>query len=144
MDMVEPTQLIWMDGSLIPRDEALLLDHEGNVAEGAVENFFIVKDEVIITPKLGNILPGITRDSIVRIARDLQFVVRETTVSLEDVYNADEAFLTGTATETMPIASIDHKQFLSYRPITNKIMDAFTDVVTAKNEQYIEWLTFVD
>lgn len=124
--------------------EALLLDTNGNIAEGPGENFFMVKDGVIITPALGCILPGITRSSIMMIARDLGFSVIERGIAREEVYTADECFFTGTAAEVTPIGSIDDKTIrASFGPITKKIKDVFSTIVRGENSQYSEWLTFV-
>ncbi|MEK6823113.1 MAG: branched-chain amino acid transaminase, partial [Nanoarchaeota archaeon] len=84
-------------------DEALLLDWEGFVAEGPGENVFAVKDGVLYTPPLGAILPGITRDSVITIARDLGIEVRQMTLTPQDLRNAEELFFTGTAVEVAPI-----------------------------------------
>src|SRR3712207_3280719 len=89
-------------------DEAILLTAEGYVADGSGENVFVVKDGVISTPSLAtSILPGITRDSVIAIARDLGYEVREQNMIRSDLYLADEAFMTGTAAEVTPLRSVD-------------------------------------
>ena len=92
-------------------DEALLLDSNGFVAEGPGANFFFEKDEVLYTPKLGNILPGITRQTIFELANEMGIEVRESQFKVEDVYAADGAFFTGTAAEVAGIESLDGKNF---------------------------------
>jgi branched-chain amino acid aminotransferase len=123
-------------------DEALLLDYKGNVAEGPGENLFIIKKGKIFTPKLGNILQGITRKSVIELSIDMGLDVTEADLSLKEVYSADEAFFTGTAAEVSPIKSIDDHQFGSHL-LTEKIRARFMDIVTGKEEKYFRWLTFV-
>lgn len=126
--------------------EALLLDYEGYCAEGPGENLFIVKDGKLLTPELGNILPGITRRSIIEIAKNEGIEVEETKLKLEDVYNADEAFFTGTAAEVTAIKSVDDKKIgkQSPGPVTEKLKGLFLDIVKGKNEKYKDWLSYVD
>jgi len=123
-------------------DEALLLDSEGKIAEGPGENFFIVKNNKLLTPKKGTILPGITRNSIIQLAKDMNIEVIEKDLTLEEVYSADEAFFTGTAAEVTIIESIDNKQIGSKeRPISEKLKSTFLDIVHGKNPKYKDWLT---
>lgn len=122
--------------------EALLLDYSGNVSEGPGENLFIVKDGKIYTPPLGNVLPGITRDSIMTIAKDLGIRVSEKVLGVDDVYEADEAFFSGTAAEVTPIGSLDDKEIKTGQ-ITMKIRDTFMDTVHGKNPKYEKWLSYV-
>ncbi len=125
-------------------DEALLLDFEGNVAEGPGENIFIVKNDIIYTPPKGKILAGITRDSIMTIAEDFGYSVQEKVLKPEDVYDADEAFFTGTAAEVTAIASLDdHPMKFPTGPITKKLSDTFLSIVKGLNEKYKNWLTIV-
>ncbi|HZX44272.1 MAG TPA: branched-chain amino acid transaminase, partial [Candidatus Nanoarchaeia archaeon] len=126
-------------------DEALLLDYEGNVAEGPGENIFMVKDGKLLTPALGGILKGITRDSVIKIARDLGMTVEEKTLKKEDIYSADEAYFTGTAAEITAIKSLDNNNVGKHAPgpITLKLRDAFMDIVQGKNEKYKDWLAYV-
>ncbi|MBR9704950.1 branched-chain amino acid transaminase [Candidatus Pacearchaeota archaeon] len=127
-------------------DEALLLDFNENVAEGPGENLFIAKDNIIYTPKLGTILKGITRDSIIKIASDLKIKVIEKDIKLKEVYNADEAFFSGTAAEITAIKSLDDKNIgkTTQGPITTKIKNLFLDTLKGKNNKYMEWLTIVE
>ena len=125
-------------------EEALLLDFEGNVAEGPGENIFIVKNDIIYTPPKGKILAGITRDSIITIAEDFGYSVQEKVLKPEDVYDADEAFFTGTAAEVTAIASLDdHPMKFQTGPITKKLSDTFLSIVKGLNEKYKNWLTIV-
>ncbi|MFH1537038.1 MAG: branched-chain amino acid transaminase [Patescibacteria group bacterium] len=124
--------------------EALLLDTAGNIAEGPGENFFMVKDGVIITPELGYILPGITRATIIKIAQNLSFSVIERKINRKEVFAADECFFTGTAAEVTPIGSIDDRQIKeSFGPVTKKIKDIFNLIIRGENAQYDTWLTYV-
>jgi branched-chain amino acid aminotransferase len=127
-------------------DEALFLDYIGNVAEGAAENIFMVKKGVLITPPKGSILPGITRDSIMKLAKDLGYKVVEKTFKLKDLYGADEVFLTGTAAEVVPVIEIDKKKIGKSKvgPVTKALNKAFMDVVAGKNTKYQKWLTYVN
>jgi branched-chain amino acid aminotransferase len=126
-------------------DEALLLNAEGFVEEGPGENFYIVKDGKIITPPLGNILPGITRKSVIQMAKDQDIEVIEKNFRLQDVYSADEAFFTGTAAEVTAIESVDDKKIgKAPGPISTKLRDIFMDVVHGKNEKYKNWLSYVN
>ena len=125
-------------------DEALLLDYEGKVAEGPGENIFIVSDGKLFTPPLGNILPGITRDCVMTIAEDLGIRVEEKPLTLDEIYDADEAFFTGTAAEIAPIKSLDdHALKNSLGPVTEKIRRSFFNIVNGKDDKYKSWLTVV-
>lgn len=126
-------------------DEALLLDTEGYVSEGAGENIFIVKSGKIYTPDLASCLDGITRDSVVTIARDLGIEVIEKRITRDEVYCADEAFFTGTAAEVTPIRELDGREIGagSRGPVTEKIQSMFFDIVGGKAPQYSHWLTSV-
>jgi branched-chain amino acid aminotransferase len=126
-------------------DEALLLDTEGYVSEGAGENIFIVKNGKIYTPDLASCLDGITRDSVVTIARDLGIEVIEKRITRDEVYCADEAFFTGTAAEVTPIRELDGREIGagSRGPVTEKIQSMFFDIVGGKADKYKHWLTRV-
>lgn len=126
-------------------DEALLLDTEGYVSEGAGENVFIVKHGKIYTPDLASCLDGITRDSVVTIARDLGIDVIEKRITRDEVYCADEAFFTGTAAEVTPIRELDGRTIGegSRGPVTEKIQSLFFDIVGGKADKYRHWLTRV-
>lgn len=124
--------------------EGLQLDYQGNIAEGPGENFFIVRDKTIATPALGSILPGITRWSVMTLARDLGYTVEERAISPAEVSGADECFFTGTAAEVIPIASIDDVPLKSAPgPVTARIRDEYLKITRGENPKYRDWLTFV-
>ncbi|EQD31488.1 Aminotransferase, class IV, partial [mine drainage metagenome] len=123
-----------------------LLTTNGAVAEGSGENIFIVKDGVLATPSLGfDILKGITRDSVIKIAESIGIDVEERSVQRGELYNADEIFFTGTAAEITPIVNIDSETIGSGKPgpITKMLLDKFRDVTMGNAIEFIEWLTFV-
>jgi len=123
-------------------DEAVLLDPEGYVAEGAGENLFIVRDGVIKTTPLSVILPGITRDSVLTIARDLGHTVLEQRFTRDDLYVADEAFFTGTAVEVTPVCDVDGRAIGTGRPgpVTREFQRLFEDTVRGRVDRYAGWL----
>jgi branched-chain amino acid aminotransferase len=127
-------------------DEALFLDYKGNVAEGAAENIFMIKKGVLITPPPGSILPGFTRDSIMKLAKDLGYKVVEKTIKLKDLYSADEVFLTGTAAEVVPVSVIDKNKIANGKvgSVTIALNAAFIKVIEGKNPKYKKWLTYVN
>ncbi len=124
-------------------DEALLLDTEGYVSEGAGENVFIVRNGVIYTPDVASCLDGITREAVITIARDLGIEVREKRMTRDEVYCADEAFFTGTAAEITPIREVDDRTIGSGRrgPITEQLQNVFFDTVGGRAQRYASWLT---
>jgi branched-chain amino acid aminotransferase len=125
-------------------EEAILLDTEGYVAEGSGENIFIVKNGVLQTPPLsGPILAGITRDSILRIAKDLGIPVKEEKFTRDSMYLADELFMTGTAAEVTPVREVDNRRIGKGEPgpITKRIQDAYFGAVRGEEPRYREWLT---
>jgi len=124
-------------------DEAVLLDPEGYVSEGSGENIFIVRNGQIKTTPLTTILEGITRDSIIKIARDNKIPVVEERFTRDEIYIADEAFFTGTAAEVTPIREIDNRKIGigSRGKITKKLQSIFFDIVKGKNRKYESWLT---
>jgi len=124
-------------------DECIMLDDRGFVAEGSGENIFIIKDGTIKTPELGSVLPGITRASIIQLARDLDFRVKEKNFTKEELLEADEAFFTGTAAELTPIEKVDSKDLGGRGPITEELQKKFFEIVNGKNEKYINWLDFI-
>ncbi len=126
-------------------DEAILLDTEGYVSEASGENIFMVKDGVLRTPPLTSILPGITRDALLTLARDLGITVQEGKFSLDDLYLADECFLTGTAAEVTPAREVDGRIVGagSPGPITKKLQTAFFAVVKGQDAKYQHWLTYI-
>ncbi len=126
-------------------DEALLLDVDGFVAEGAGENLFIVKDGVIYEPEIASALIGITRATIITLAAELGYKVVSKRLTRDDVYIADEAFFTGTAAEVTPIRELDGRQIgAGHRgPVTTKLQSLFFDVVNGKVPAHADWLTKV-
>jgi len=127
-------------------DEAILLDHNGNVSEAPGENIFIVRDEQLATPSLASsALEGITRDAVIKIARDLDIDVVERDIPRMELSMSDEIFLTGTAAEITPIISMDSKEVGNGKPgvITKKMMKEYTNIVMNKNDNYSHWLTAV-
>jgi branched-chain amino acid aminotransferase len=125
--------------------EALFLDADGNIAEGPAENFFMVKNGVLITPPLGTILSGITRRTILEIARDAGIQVAEQSITLEDALKADEAFFTGTAAEVTPIKTLNDQTIAdgSIGPITKRLKELYLNVVYGREPSYSKFLTFV-
>jgi branched-chain amino acid aminotransferase len=123
-------------------DEALLLDTDGYVSEGSGENVFIVKGGKLYTPDLASCLDGITRDSVITMARDMGIEVIEKRITRDEMYCADEAFFTGTAAEVTPIRELDDRQIGEGRrgPVTEKLQSMFFDVVAGKAERYRHWL----
>ncbi|MFQ5815398.1 MAG: branched-chain amino acid transaminase [Candidatus Hydrothermarchaeaceae archaeon] len=125
-------------------EEAILLDYRGFVSEGPGENIFIVKDGVIYTtPEHASILLGITRDSIMTIARDMGHEVRETDLTRSSLYLADEAFFTGTAAEVTPIREIDSYYIGKPGPLTKKLQAKFFKVTEGGDKDYDSWLDYV-
>jgi branched-chain amino acid aminotransferase len=126
-------------------DEALLLDVDGFVAEGAGENLFIVKKGKIYEPEIASALMGITRDTIITLAKDLGYEVISKRMTRDDVYIADEAFFSGTAAEITPIRELDGRIIGAGKrgPVTTKIQKLFFDVVNGKVPKYKHWLTQV-
>jgi branched-chain amino acid aminotransferase len=124
-------------------DEAILLDHNGNVSEAPGENIFIIRNEQLVTPSLeSSALEGITRDAVIKIAKDLDMDVVERNIARSELEISDEIFLTGTAAEITPIVSIDSKKISSGKPgdITKKLMQEYSDIVMNKNDDYSHWL----
>ena len=126
-------------------DEALLLDVDGYVAEGSGENFFMVKEGVLYTPELTCCLDGITRKTIMKLAKDMGIEVREKRITRDEVYIADEAFFTGTAAEVTPIRMLDNREIGcgSRGPITEKLQTLYFDIVHGRSPEHMEWLTTV-
>lgn len=127
-------------------DEAILLDHNGNVSEAPGENIFIIRNGQLVTPSLSSsALEGITRDAVIRIAKDLDLGVVERDVTRSELTMSDEIFLTGTAAEITPIISMDGKKIGDGKPgdITKKMMQEYTGIVMNKNNDYSHWLTEV-
>lgn len=126
-------------------DEALLLDTDGFVAEGPGENLFMVKNGVVYEPEIASALTGITRDTVIVLARELGYEVCTRRLTRDDLYIADEAFFTGTAAEVTPICELDRRQIGSGRrgPVTAQIQARFFEVVNGRVPEHREWLTLV-
>ena len=127
-------------------DEAMLLDANGFVSEGAGENLFVIKNGVVYTPDLSaGALNGITRNTVFHICKDLGLEVVQKRITRDEVYICDEAFFTGTAAEVTPIRELDHIELGSGSrgPITEKIQSAFFDIVNGRNPKYAHWLSKV-
>jgi branched-chain amino acid aminotransferase len=126
-------------------DEALILDIDDNVNEGSGENFFMIINNTIHTPKDATVLNGITRQTVMKIARDLNYSVEETNISVDDVKSSDEAFFTGTAAEVTPIIQVDDVKINDGKPgkITKKIQKIYFNLIRGKVDEYSSWLTQV-
>jgi len=127
-------------------DEAIMLNYHGKVAEGSAENIFIIKDDIIQTPPLSaGGLEGITRDSIIQIIEENGGFVIERDLERDDLYNADEIFMTGTAAEVKSVTQIDKVKIGNGKMgnITKALQKSFTDVVMGKDERFVPWLTFI-
>jgi branched-chain amino acid aminotransferase len=128
-------------------DEAILLDDHGHVCEGSAENVFVVRDGVIVTPpQTASILDGITRRSVLQIARDLGYPTLESDIARAELYLADEVFLSGTGAELVPVREIDDHAIADGKPgeITRVLQQAFDDALHGRSERYLEWLDFLD
>jgi branched-chain amino acid aminotransferase len=126
-------------------DEALLLDYRGFISEGPGENIFMVRDGVIYTPpEHASILPGITRDSVITLARDMGYQVVEKDITRAELLLADEVFFTGTAAELTPIREIDGYEIGKPGEVTRKLQKKFFDVTRGKDERYLHWLDFIE
>ncbi|MEO1941756.1 MAG: branched-chain amino acid transaminase [Campylobacterales bacterium] len=125
--------------------EALLLDEEGFVAEGSGECFFIVRNRKLITPPNDNSLESITQQTVIELAHDLGIPVERRRITRDEVYIADEAFFTGTAAEVTPIREVDGREIGkgTRGPITEKLQQAYFDLVYGRNPKYLHYLTFI-
>jgi branched-chain amino acid aminotransferase len=126
-------------------DEALLLDTQGFVAEGAGENLFVIKDGKIYEPEIASALTGITRDSVIKVAAEFGLEVTSKRLTRDDIYIADEAFFTGTAAEVTPIRELDNRTIGEGKrgPLTQKIQARFFDIVNGRASEYEHWLSFI-
>jgi len=126
-------------------DEALLLDVDGFVSEGAGENVFIARDGVVTTPPLSSALPGITRDAVIKILADAGISVVQRRFPRDAIYVADEFFMTGTAAEVTPVRELDDRQIGSQTPgpITSQVREVFTAALRGRDPRYRDWLYYV-
>ncbi|MDH5395005.1 MAG: branched-chain amino acid transaminase [Gammaproteobacteria bacterium] len=124
-------------------DEALLLDVDGFVAEGSGENIFIVRNGIIYTPDLTSALEGITRETIVTLAKEFGYEIREKRITRDEVYVAEEAFFTGTAAEVTPIRELDGRMIGSgvRGPVTEKLQTKYFELVHGRVADHMDWLT---
>ena len=123
-------------------DEALMLDVRGFASEGSGENIFIVSENAIYTPDLSSALPGITRDTIFTLASAIGYEIVEKNITCDDIYNADEAFFTGTAAEVTPVRELDGRKIGkgTRGPVTEKLQSLYFDCVHGRNNEYLYWL----
>jgi branched-chain amino acid aminotransferase len=141
------SQLIKMEATQEGYAEGIALDTEGNISEASGQNIFVVRDGIIHTPPIGSsVLGGITRDSVIIVARDLGFEVREQVLPRETLYLADEVFFTGTAAEVTPVRSVDRIQVgLGRRgPMTAALQERFFQIVRGESPDTHGWLEFID
>lgn len=126
-------------------DEAIMLDPLGNVSECTGENIFVVRNNVIYTPPRNGILEGFTRDSILTIARDMGYKIVEETISRDQLYIADEVFVTGTAAEVIALSEIDYRKIGDGKTgaVCANLQKAYSDVIHGKNPKYDTWLDYV-
>ena len=124
-------------------EEAILMDKNGYISEGSGENLFIVKNSKLITPTTDYCLNGITRQSVISIAKNLNYSVEEKNLSFQDLLDADEAFYSGTAVEITPISTVDDSRIGSgtIGPITEIIQSKYSEIVTGRDHNYSDWLT---
>jgi branched-chain amino acid aminotransferase len=127
-------------------DEAIMIDLNGFLAECSGENLFVVHDNVIRTPALTSVLAGITRASVIQIARDLGYKVEQIILTRDDMYFADEVFMTGTAAEVTPVREVDDRPIGSGTagPITKRIQQVFFEAIRGEHPEYADWLTPVE
>lgn len=132
------------ESKLAGYDETILLDEDGYVAEGSGENVFIVKTGVLKTPPLTSILPGITRESIIQLAKEAGIPVEEIRFTRDELYLADGAFLSGTAAEITPIREVDNRKIGNGKPepVTKLMQKKFFDIVKGKDKKHKGWLTY--
>ena len=126
-------------------DEAIMLDKDGFISEGSGENIFIVKNDSIFTPTTNHCLNGITRQSVIQIAKDLDFSIQEKNLEYDDLLNADEAFFTGTAVEITPISKLDNNSISngSRGEITQRLQEKFQEIIYGQDKSYQNWLTYI-
>ena len=125
-------------------DETILLNDRGDVAEGSGENLFVVRDGVLITNDAdADVLPGITRESILTLAREAGIATRIQPIALDDLLGAGEAFFTGTAAEVVPIVAVDERTWVGEGEVTQRLRIAYSDVVRGRREAPAKWLTEV-
>jgi len=127
-------------------EETIMLDPQGYVAEASGENLFVVRNGIVKTPPLTKILEGITRDTVIALLADENIKVQEALITRDELYIADEIFMTGTAAEVTPVRELDHRTIGTGKPgpITQKVQALYFDLVKGKNKKHTEWLDYVD
>ena len=125
-------------------DEAIMMDKYGFISEGSGENIFLVKNNIVLTPTTDHCLNGITRQSVIQIAKDLDLEVIEKNIKFEDFVNADEAFFTGTAVEITPVTSLNGEPINNGKrgKVTKQLQDKFQEIISGNNASYENWLTY--
>ena len=125
-------------------DEAIMMDKNGFISEGSGENIFLVKNNIVLTPTTDNCLNGITRQSVIQIAKDLDLEVIEKNIKFEDFVDADEAFFTGTAVEITPVTSLNGEPINDGKrgEVTKQLQDKFQEIISGNNASYENWLTY--
>jgi branched-chain amino acid aminotransferase len=141
------SQLAKMESTLNNYNEAIMLDYHGNVSEGTGENIFLVKDNVLYTPHSSmSLLSGITRNSVIKLAKDAGITVKEEAIPREMLYLADEIFLTGTAAEITPVRSVDKITVGEGKrgEVTAKLQDEFFNIINGLSDDKFNWLTYLE
>ena len=125
-------------------DEAIMMDKYGFISEGSGENIFLVKNNIVLTPTTDHCLNGITRQSVIQIAKNLDFEVIEKNIKFEDFVDADEAFFTGTAVEITPVTSLNGEPINNGKrgEVTKQLQDKFQEIISGNNASYENWLTY--
>ena len=125
-------------------DEAIMMDKYGFISEGSGENIFLVKNNIVLTPTTNHCLNGITRQSVIQIAKDLDMEVIEKNIKFEDLVHADEAFFTGTAVEITPVTSLNGQPINNGKrgKVTKQLQDKFQEIISGNNASYENWLTY--
>lgn len=121
-------------------DVGIMLGTDGFVAEGSAESVFIVKDRIVKIPPLGGVLPGISRMTVLEIARSMYLVTAEKPLTVEDLYDADEIFLSHTGVKVEPVKQFENKQLVSPGPITSRLMEQMARILNFKDESYMKWM----
>ena len=126
-------------------EEAILMDKNGHISEGSGENLFIVKNSRLMTPTTNFCLNGITRQSVISIAKDLNYEIEEKDLIFEDLLDADEAFYSGTAVEITPITKVNGSIIGSgsIGPITDILQKKYSEIVCGQDQNYLDWLTAI-
>jgi branched-chain amino acid aminotransferase len=127
-------------------DEAIMLSHDGHVSEGTGENIFIVQNGELVTPPLHDgVLAGVTRQTVMELAKELDIPLRERSILRDELYTAEEMFLCGTAAEITPVLSVDRREIgTGPGPLTRKVRETYFNVVRGRDERFVKWLDFIE